>query len=436
MFSQIVMLALLAVMSPLLLFHSSPIVNATGGPVAAFTYNPCVMCAVVGDFIFFNGNWSMSPGGSIASYAWDFGDGTPQFTTTSPSTGHDYTLPGTGIWQVTLTVKDSTGQTDGITQSVMFNVHPDFTFQPQKPLVGQQVSFNASSSQIFSPTSLLGFQWSFGDGVSGSGKLVVHTYTAAGLYRVSLAVQTGQGDAQISKTLAVGQSAPPPPPGLSVVVRSVFGIAFYNSSGQIVIQPASLFLNMTLKGTNSTGTIFGISSGQITIGPSPTLTVQRNFTTTSGQAFQSNIGRLTITAQMTEVYSCQQQQPPCLIPNVLYQLYLTGPSRLVSANNGFAIFTRLFGFLYNSQTRIGLFFVVGIAPGDVDEDGRVDLTDLVIVASSFGRNNVDVYASANYSTAAMSPSSVPTSYLADVNGDGIVDLADLVIVASSFGASY
>ncbi len=422
-----ILLSILVASSPLL-FNTPTGVNATSSPLAAFTYNPCVQCAVLGDLIFFNGSWSISPNGPIASYTWDFGDGTPLFKTTSPSTSHDYSLPGKGMWQVTLTVQDTAGQTDIVGQPVMFNVHPDFSFQPQKPLVGQQVDFNASRSQIFSQTSLVGFQWSFGDGAGGSGKLVVHTYTAGGLYRVSLNVQTDQGDAQISKTLAVG----PTPPGSSVIVRSVFGIAFYNSSGQIVIQPASLFLNTTVKGTNSTGTLFNINAGQITIGPSSTSTVQRNFTATSGQAFESNNGRLTITAVMTEVYSCQQQQPPCMVPNTIYQLYLTGPSRLVSTNSSFALFTRLFGFLYNSQTRIGLFFVVGISPGDVNEDGQANIGDLSLVGSCFGTDTTQSSTTASTTT----NTGYSNAFYADLDGDGRVNIRDLTIVAISFGQTY
>jgi len=426
-FSWTILLVFLAAMSPLLVLHSPPEVSATGGPLAAFTYNPCVMCAVVGDLVFFNGNWSISQQGDIVSYAWDFGDGT-QLKTTSSSTSHDYALPGSGMWQVTLTVQDSTGQTDTISQSVVFNVHPEFTFQPRKPSAGQPVTFNASSSQIYNPSSILLFEWTFGDGGSGSGKQVVHSYTAAGLYRISLTLETSQGNAQTSKTIAVT----PPTTGQNMILRSTFGIAYYNNSGQLTVQPASLFVNMTVKGSNSTGTIFNINSGQIIIGPSPTLAVERNFTATSGQAFQSSNGRLTVTAQMIEVYPCQQQQPPCMVPNVIYQLYLTGPSRTVSTSSNFAFFTRLFGFLYNSQTKIGLFFVAGIAPGDLDEDRRVNVSDLVVVAHNIGQDTLR----SSMKEASVSPSGYSSEYYADVNGDGVVNIVDFVLVASSFGASY
>ena len=429
---SIILLGLLAVSAPFL--RNSPVrVNAASGILAAFTYNPCVMCAAPGEIVFFNANWSISPNGPIASYTWDFGDGSALFKTTSASANHDY-LSASGTWQVTLTVQDTAGQVDAVTQTVMFFVHPDFAFQPQSPGVGQMVVFNASGSQNFSSGSILGFAWSFGDGTTGSGKLASHAYAAAGLYRVSMVVQTSQGNAAVSKTIVVGQSPPPPPPPppSNIIVRSVFGIAFYNNSGEIIIEPASLFLNMTVKDTNSTGTLFSLNSGQITIGPSKTLAVQRNFTATSGQAFQSNTGRLTVTAVMIEIFSCQQYQPPCMIPSPVYQLYLTGPSRLVSANNSFVFFTRLFGFLYNSQVRIGLFFVVGFAPGDVDEDGKVDIGDMAIVASCFGANTVQSSMNA--------PSSSSTGYsrafYADVNGDGRVDIQDLALVASSFGQTY
>ena len=409
--------------------HNLPTTTAAGGPLAAFTYNPCVMCAVVGDLVFFNGNWSISPSGSISSYIWDFGDGTPLYKTTSPSASHDYTLPGSGIWTVTLLVQDSLGQTDSVSQSVVFNIHPDFTYQPSKPAAGDLVSFDASSTQNFSTTSLSGFGWLFGDGTTGSGKLVTHSYTAAGLYRIILTVQTSQANAQVSETIIVGGSSTS---GQNIILRSLFGIAYYNTTnGQITIQPATLFLNMTVIGTNSTGREFNINSGKITIGPSPTLAPVRNFTSTSGQAFQSNTGRLTVTAQMIEVISCQQYQPPCTVPNAIYKLFLTGPSRFVCLNFNCEFFTRLFGFLYNSQTKIGLFFIVGQAPGDVDEDGRVNISDLTVVGSNFGRNNLQTV----MSQPCDSPN-YPASYYVITDETGIVSIVTLTIVASNFGTAY
>src|SRR5260370_24252209 len=98
--------------------------TARGGSsvLAAFTYNPCVMCAAAGDVVFFNANTSLSLTGSIVSYTWSFGDGSPLVKTNSSLETHDFldTLPG--HWLVGLTVEDNSGMADTISQLVLFNV--------------------------------------------------------------------------------------------------------------------------------------------------------------------------------------------------------------------------------------------------------------------------------------------------------------------------
>lgn len=177
--------------------------------IAAFTYNPCVMCAAPGDVISFNGNYSTSTTGSIVSYTWNFGDGTSSFTTNSSSTTHMY--PGQpGQWKVTLTVQDSNHQTDMITQLVIFNVAPGFTFQPSSPETGQAVTFNASSTTIYfqSPQSPKE-SWSFGDGTNATGTIVQHVYITIGVYRIALSTVTINGTATISETIRVRPDPPP-----------------------------------------------------------------------------------------------------------------------------------------------------------------------------------------------------------------------------------
>ena len=53
----------------------------------------------------FDGSGSQDPDGSIASYVWDFGDGTPDGSGATPS--HTYAAAGT--YTVTLTVTDNKG---------------------------------------------------------------------------------------------------------------------------------------------------------------------------------------------------------------------------------------------------------------------------------------------------------------------------------------
>jgi PKD repeat protein len=167
------------------------------------------MCAAPGDVIFFNANYSISTAGTINSYTWSFGDGTPPFITNSSSTTHMYGGQP-GEWQVTLTVVDANHQTDTVSQLVMFNVAPRFTIQPGSPETGQTVAFNANSTIVYFQSSQppKGFLWSFGDGTNATGTLLVHTYSNAGIDRVTLSVVTTAGNATISKTITVRLDPP------------------------------------------------------------------------------------------------------------------------------------------------------------------------------------------------------------------------------------
>ena len=179
--------------------------NGASNPLAAFTYESCVACVPPGDVVSFNGNWSTS-GASIVSYVWDFGDGSPPVKTSSPMTTHLY--GGTPAkWQVTLTVQESAGLTDTTSQLVLFETVPRYTFQPTNPVVGQQVTFNASDSISYNSTNpIKEYDWSFGDGTSGTGAIITHSYSAESSYRIVLTLLTSYGNPSVSKTLTVGQS--------------------------------------------------------------------------------------------------------------------------------------------------------------------------------------------------------------------------------------
>jgi YVTN family beta-propeller protein len=71
-------------------------------PTAIFTFT----IGAVGSPTSFDASSSFSPEGTIALYAWDFGDGT-MVTTTSPTISHVYNAPGNYL--VILTVTNSTG---------------------------------------------------------------------------------------------------------------------------------------------------------------------------------------------------------------------------------------------------------------------------------------------------------------------------------------
>jgi len=64
----------------------------------------------------------------------------------------------------------------------------DFTFSPSVPLIGQNVTFNASASYAVAPNQILGYNWTFGDGAVGNGVTVEHAYAAGGNYEATLTV--------------------------------------------------------------------------------------------------------------------------------------------------------------------------------------------------------------------------------------------------------
>jgi len=134
----------------------------------AFDYPPLTVT--------FNASSSTSPNGPIVDYAWDFGDGT---TGGGVSVTHTYTVKG--VYTITLTVKDSSGQTSERSKTVeALNHAPVARFTPNVYTTGvrQPVWFNASASYD-SDGEIVQYIWSFGDGTTGDGEVVQHEYETA-----------------------------------------------------------------------------------------------------------------------------------------------------------------------------------------------------------------------------------------------------------------
>ena len=88
-----------------------------------------------------------------------------------------------------------------------------FTYSPSSPQVSQQVSFTASASGGTAPYT---FSWAFGDGATGTGAAVYHTYSTTGSYSVVLTAKDSspsQQTATSQQTITV--TSPPPPPSLT-----------------------------------------------------------------------------------------------------------------------------------------------------------------------------------------------------------------------------
>lgn len=153
-----------------------------------------------------------SDDGTITSYAWKFGDGA---TGAGKSVSHTYAPDK--AYTVTLTVTDNTGKTDDSTQGVVVGNPPpvaSFTNSCSSPRV---CAFDASASSD-PGGSISSYAWTFGDGTTGTGKTVSHTYPApgGGSYTVKLTVTDNQG-----KTATMSKTISPPPNQLPVPVITV-----------------------------------------------------------------------------------------------------------------------------------------------------------------------------------------------------------------------
>jgi PKD repeat protein len=163
-------------------------------PEAAFDAVP------TGFSVAFDASASQDPDGSIATYAWDFGDGS---SGTGQSVTHRYEVAGT--YEVTLTVTDNRGATAAVTSPVTVveppNEEPVAAFGAVSDRLS--VAFDGSSSQD-ADGSIASHEWDFGDGSSGTGESVTHQYAVAGTYEVTLTVTDDDGaQSSTSKPITV-----------------------------------------------------------------------------------------------------------------------------------------------------------------------------------------------------------------------------------------
>jgi PKD repeat protein len=186
-------------------------VEANLRPIASFTF------ACTGSACAFDGSPSSDPDGSIASYTWYFGD--DGASGVGATVNHTYTAVGT--FTVMLYVRDDVGAVDLQQQTVTItvtNAPPVASFT--SACTWLTCTFNGAGSS--DPDGhIASHAWNFGDGMTGSGASVSHTYLTGGTYSVTLTVTDNAG---ATSTYAQTVTAvPPPPPPLPIHVGDVDG---------------------------------------------------------------------------------------------------------------------------------------------------------------------------------------------------------------------
>jgi PKD repeat protein/KaiC/GvpD/RAD55 family RecA-like ATPase len=152
-------------------------------PIATFTESSKI--ANTNEAIIFNATTSHDPDGVIASYFWDFGDGT---NATGMYVSHAYIEDGN--FTVTLTVTDDDLTSDVAVDAITILNRapiPSFVITPEQPIVGETVVFNASASHDFDG-SITSYFWDFGDGTNGTGLSATHIFASSGTYYITLTI--------------------------------------------------------------------------------------------------------------------------------------------------------------------------------------------------------------------------------------------------------
>ena len=117
-------------------------------------------------------------------------------------------------WQISVVVvhtKSNSILMTGILQEGIVRTVPPiaiFTYAPWDPKTQEIIVFNASQSYDPDGGAIVTYRWDFGDGSTGYGRIVVHQYSNAGVYNVTLTVIDDEGQVGTATT-GTGFNVPP-----------------------------------------------------------------------------------------------------------------------------------------------------------------------------------------------------------------------------------
>ena len=156
----------------------------------------------------FDGSESYDPDGNIVFYRWNFGDGTSEILSDTPS--HAYLTPGVHNVILTVVDNDRTCTTNTTTVTIYgsaYNINPiSDAGGPYTGKVNDLVVFDASKSYDEDGT-IQNYTWDFNDGTTGYGQITTHNFASAGTFVVTLTVTDNYGGQSSTFTQVTVQSA-------------------------------------------------------------------------------------------------------------------------------------------------------------------------------------------------------------------------------------
>src|SRR5204863_83456 len=124
-----------------------------------------------------------------ASYRWDFSDSSKPADTAEVKR----TFAEPGIYTAQLTVTDDSSADNAIATDqvkIAINHAPVADAGPDIVSSGTTITFDGTRS-VDADGDALVYSWDFGDGQTGTGPMVTHTYAGGGTYPVVLLVNDG-----------------------------------------------------------------------------------------------------------------------------------------------------------------------------------------------------------------------------------------------------
>ena len=213
-------------------------------PTAGFTHS----CTAV-DCTFTSTSTDVAPG-TIASYAWTFGDGA---TADVSNPSHSYAVIAQTDFTVTLTVTDDQGATDVESRTVTVAPPPN-----TPPTAGFTHSCNAancaftSTSTDVAPGTIVVYAWTFGDGATAGVSNPSHSYavTAPTDFTVTLTVTDNEGATDVeTQTITV---SPPPPAAEGCITSGTRVDCILDITARSTVKLKLIEINCDLRGQRVT----------------------------------------------------------------------------------------------------------------------------------------------------------------------------------------
>ncbi|RAJ05398.1 gliding motility-associated-like protein [Chitinophaga skermanii] len=159
-------------------------------PVAGFTYR--IIAPNSNDEYQFISTVTRIRKGTLTTYHWMFGDGTESFEQ-NPM----HTYQNSGLYIVTLMVTADNGCTSVARNTITVTKNPNvvakFDINPITACLPGNLFAFTNTSTITGGVTVIGATWDFGDGTTSTDANPTHTYAAAGVYTVTLSVETSTG---------------------------------------------------------------------------------------------------------------------------------------------------------------------------------------------------------------------------------------------------